>query len=335
MRNERGAALILVLLILSILVVVVLESMRIAQVDYGSTAVMETGLQAKYRAVSGMNMAKVLLIRDLRGSNESDHLGEPWATMLEQSEVPLPGLKEELSGGIVDEQSKFPVNALVDGKGALSTNAAAVLTNLLTGPTFELDKQTAETIVLSLKDWLDADEEPAGLLGAEGGFYAQAGYGPRNGTMKFLGELMLVRGVTRELYEGTGERPGLKDLLTVYGDGKVNVNTAPLELVAALIVQDESGTTPRDALEFAQRVVEYRSDSMHWDQLGSAQWYSTLPGALTIQFHPLTAVKSSWFSVSLTARAGGGQRSLHAVIMREPGGEQNPPALKTLYLEIS
>jgi general secretion pathway protein K len=188
-------------------------------------------------------------------------------------------LKEELSGGIVDEQSKFPVNALVDAKGALNTSAAAALTNLLTGPTFELDKETAETIVLSLKDWLDADEDPAGLLGAEGGFYAQAGYGPRNGPMKFLGELTLVRGITREIYEGTGERPGLKDLLTVYGDGKVNLNTAPVELVAALIVQDESGTTPRDALEFAQRVVEYRSDPMHWDQLGSAQWYSNIPGS--------------------------------------------------------
>ena len=41
-----------------------------------------------------------------------------------------------------------------------------------------------------------------------------------------LAELRLIRGVSASLYVGTEENPGLKDLLTVYSDGKINVNTA-------------------------------------------------------------------------------------------------------------
>jgi general secretion pathway protein K len=335
MKNERGAALVLVLLILTILVVVVLESMRLAQVDYGSTAVMETGLRAKYKGLSGLNMAKLLLTRDAADSAGADHLGEPWASMLEQREIELPEMKEMLSGGIVDEQSKFPVNFLLDARGNLNAETSAVLTNLLTGPAFELDREAAEEIVLSLKDWLDQDDEVSGTSGAEEFHYAEAGYKPRNGPMRFLGELLLVRGITREIYAGTADRPGLKDLVTVYGDGKINLNTAPVELVAAMIRQDETGTTPRDALDFAQRVVEYRADYMHWDQLDSTQWFTNVPGALSVQFYPLLTVKSSWFSVALTAHAGGGQRSLFAVLKREPAQEQAPSTLKTLYLEMS
>jgi general secretion pathway protein K len=335
MKNERGAALVLVLLILTILVVVVLESMRLAQVDYGSTAVMETGLRAKYKGLSGLNMAKLLLIRDGDNAADSDHLGESWASMLEQREIDLPEMKEMLSGGIVDEQSKFPINFLLDAKGNLNPITSAVLTNLLTGPAFELDREAAEEIVLALKDWLDPDDEVSGLSGAEEDYYAAAGYAPRNGPVRFLGELPLVRGITREIFAGSAGRPGLKDLVTVHGDGKINLNTAPVELVAAMIIQDESGTTPRDAQDFAMRVVEYRADYMHWDQLASTQWFTNVPGALSVQFYPLLTVKSSWFSVTLTARAGGGQRSLYAVLKREPAGEQNPSTLKTLYLEMS
>jgi general secretion pathway protein K len=334
MNNERGAALILVLLILSILVVVVLESMRLAQVDYGSTAVMETGLQAKYKALSGLNMARLVLTRDLHDSDDMDHLGESWASLLEQREVDLPEMKADLSGGITDEKSKFPVNGLVDARGSLNPSASAVLTNLLTGPTFELEEDKAQEIVLSLKDWLDEDDEVSGLYGAEEQHYAEAGYGTRNGPMRFLGELRMVRGITPEIFEGTAGRPGLKDLLTVYGDPMINLNTAPVELVAALIRQDETSTSPKDALDFARRMIEYREDYMHWDQLSSAQWFTNVPGSLSVQFHPMISVKSSWFSVALTARAGGGQRSLFAVLKREPAGEQDVPTLKTVYLEI-
>jgi general secretion pathway protein K len=331
MNNERGAALVLVLLVLSILVVVVLESMRLAQVDYGSTSVMETGLQAKYKALSGLNMAKLVLISDARRSGDADHLGEPWAALLEQRVVDLPEMKHDLSGGITDEQSKFPVNALVDGRGNLNPAAAAVLTNLLTGPAFELGEEEAQEIVLSLQGWLKSGDE-IGML--EDQHYAEAGYTPREGPMRYLGELRMVRGITPELYAGNDGRPGLKDLMTVYGNGQINLNTAPVELVAAMIRQDPTGTTSRDAMDFALRVVEYRRDPMHWDQLGSAQWYANVPGALPIQFYPLTTVKSSWFSVDLTARAGGGQRSLFAVLQREPAGGQDGPTLNTVYLEM-
>ena len=40
-------------------------------------------------------------------------------------------------------------------------------------------------------------------------------------------ELRYLRGVEDEDWYGTDNKPGLKDMFTVYGDGKININTAP------------------------------------------------------------------------------------------------------------
>ena len=43
--------------------------------------------------------------------------------------------------------------------------------------------------------------------------------------------------MTRELFYGTGESPGLAQCLTVFGDGKININTAPKPVLRALAAE--------------------------------------------------------------------------------------------------
>src|SRR2546422_418066 len=72
------------------------------------------------------------------------------------------------------------------------------------------------------------------------------------------GEMLLVRGVSRDLFEGTSGSPGLRDVFSVYGrDATVNVNTASAAVFQVLLgidareaaaVMADRARTPSDML---------------------------------------------------------------------------------------
>ncbi|MFW6324285.1 MAG: type II secretion system minor pseudopilin GspK [Desulfovibrionales bacterium] len=339
MQGERGAALIMVLLVITILVVVVIEGVRTMQVDLAGSAALHKGFESKHAALSGLEMAKRVLLEDLNGESGADHEGEPWADFLRQDEVPLPDIREHLQGTIVDEHSKFPINSLLDEEGSVSRPHRAVLHNLLTGPVFGLSDEDADAMIAAFVDWLDTNHEPAGFSGAEDDTYQldSVGYEARDGEIRSLAEVRLIKGITDALYYGTEGNPGLMDLLTVYSRDSVNINTASPQLLAALIKQDESGIRPEEAWEFALEMVEYRRDPMHFEDLSSPGWYTNVLGSLSIHLHDVVTTESSVYSVSLTARSGSGQRRLFAVLERSgPVGETQDEQAQatTSFLEL-
>lgn len=90
-----------------------------------------------------------------------------------------------------------------------------------------------ETICDSLLDWMDADDEPR-AFGAEGEFYGalEKPYRPRNGVPLSIEELLLVRGMTREILFG--------------GDVNLNYEIEPSEeaLASAASADPLSGSAP-------------------------------------------------------------------------------------------
>src|SRR5437667_325335 len=59
---------------------------------------------------------------------------------------------------------------------------------------------------------------------------------PKNGWFDSIDEMLLVRGVSRDLFEGTSGSPGLRDVFSVYGrDATVNVNTASAAVFQVLL----------------------------------------------------------------------------------------------------
>jgi type II secretory pathway component PulK len=111
--------------------------------------------------------------------------------------------------------------------------------------------------VASILDWIDKDDFP-NPDGAEE-YYANlsSGYACKNGPFESLEELAFVKGITAEIYFGTRQTEpledlkdlaleqdrtteeeegsvGLSELLTVYGDGKINLNTALPGVLKAL-----------------------------------------------------------------------------------------------------
>lgn len=335
-ENQQGSILIMVLLIISVLVVMVFESMHQVQVEATSSKIYAASIQGRALARSGLVFAKYLLARDreidLEEKSESDHFGEFWSGFLDQEEVEPPEFTTgELNATIGDEQGKFPINFLVDDNGNYRSAYMEVLTRLLKSQPFALEPERVEEILLSVKDWLDEDDLPEGDQGAEKDYYLFQGmdYECTNGPLASLSELSLIRGIDQELYQGQPGKPGLKDLLTVHSKGKININTAPAEILAALV---NPGVTGETALMFATNMVDYRQDPDHFDFLTEKDWYrNRMAGYNDIQFPAgMITLSSDYFSALITARVGSIPVTAYAVFRRgSKAGE-----IETVHYEI-
>jgi len=88
-------------------------------------------------------------------------------------------------------------------------------------------EEEAMAIVSSIKDWQDRDNvENVG--GAEDNYYQSLDYPyfAKNKPIDRLKELLLIKGITPEMYYGTDSIPGLKNIFTLYKTGnRFDINT--------------------------------------------------------------------------------------------------------------
>lgn len=333
--GQNGSILIVVLLIISLLVVTVFESMRSMQVESASSKLFQASFQGRSLARSGVALARYLLARDALDTDVVfDHYGETWAAFLEQEEISLPALQTgEMNGTLRDEAGKFPINELVDDSGEYQPAYRKILTRLLAQEPFGLDPMEVDRVLQPLKDWMDPDDLPSGEFGAEKDFYAERGASPAcpNGPLRALGELRFVKGVGSSLYAGREGKPGLRDLCTVHSQGTININTAPREILAAMV---QEGLGPDTARDFAADAVRFRSEEQHYDFLGETDWYrNRMAGYNDVQLPAhVAAVQSDVFSVRLKARSGAKITSLFCVLRRERTKDEI--RVRTVYKDI-
>jgi len=101
-----------------------------------------------------------------------------------------------------------------------------------------VDATEWDTMIDCLADWTDPSDEHR-LDGAESDdpFYQDQGYPVKNGPLDSIEELLLVKGwgpdilYGKEADEETDAIFGIAEILTVWGDGKVNLNTASTDLL--------------------------------------------------------------------------------------------------------
>ncbi|MCP4713242.1 MAG: general secretion pathway protein GspK, partial [Planctomycetes bacterium] len=195
---------------------------------------------------------------------------------------------------------RIQVNALVKYPQGTAPNDVQMflwdrlLTYLTKQTETEEDSETEESepraIINSLKDWLDFgdDDTVTGLSGAESDYYQglEPPYECKNGPITHISELMQVKGITPALYQGTEGLPGLAEFVTIYGaygsgggrfrfDGKININTAELPVLRALLPADQ------DIEALAQAMYDYRaemSEEEYVNDLTSPTWYKRVDG---------------------------------------------------------
>ena len=322
-EREAGAVLILCLLMITVLVVTVMETVQSMRVDYGSLAAFSGGSRARSLALSGVGFAAALVDADTRKDLEqdvpSDHPGEAWGDLAGQDLVSLPEMSTgEIRGEIRDGSAGFPLHMLVDDQGRIRPAYRAAFVRLLRGPALDLEEEDAGEVADAVTDWLDPDRKISGEdEGEEGGYYQELAvpYEPANGPFRFSGELRLVRGITPDLLQGRDGRPGLADLVRIHGPGTVNINTAGRDVLQALI----QGDLDRELrLEVAEAMIAYRSEPMHFDFLGEPDWYrNRMPGYADVQIAPeMTAVRSTLFTAEMVGISGSIRRRVVAGLER-------------------
>lgn len=188
-------------------------------------------LHAHYAAEAGVKRAALEIQTD--ETQDLDALNDPWSDNEEvfkdiplgqegffsvRYEVPEVSDGEKYRYGFMDEERRININ----------TASGAILQRLFEAAG-EAASQEAKDIADSMLDWIDEDDEPR-ENGAEEGYYAnvQKGYSCPNAGFEALEELLLVKGVTVEIFDK------VKGYLTVYGSGLVNVNTAGMVVLQAM-----------------------------------------------------------------------------------------------------
>ena len=238
MRRERGFVLISVLLALTLLALVVTEfvfSMRLEASmarSYRDQVLAEhladAAVQQAVREILGQAQivapdegGQLVFYRALPGQTQPRRL-----PAMSRTRVPLG--RGEFSYRITDEAARLDINA----------TPPAQLDRLLA--TLGLARSERDIINDSIQDWRDRDELRR-LNGAESEdtyLKLPVPYHSRNSNLQDVAELRQIRGVTPELYAGTAEHPGLRDLLTAITLGGVNLNTAPAPVLTAFSLSD-------------------------------------------------------------------------------------------------
>jgi general secretion pathway protein K len=262
---NRGIALIIVMIvivILSVLAAGLAYSMKV-ETKLARNGTFETDLEWLGR--SGVEFGRYVLGQQLGIPNEGAYasLNQKWAGGPGGTNELLADIhldNNHLGNGvfsvrIIDMERKFNLASITEGNIQIFDKALELV---------GVDATDFATITDSYLDWIDTDERPR-INGAESADYLhlnpKSPYYAKNGPVDDLGELLLIRGITPEMFWGTkrtgqpitsgrqrrrakvnfvnpannnsGIGVGLVDLFTpISGAGMaVNVNTAPAEVL--------------------------------------------------------------------------------------------------------
>ncbi len=166
---------------------------------------------------------------------------------------------------IVDEDSKININVAARGDAFSQTRLASQLIGLIGSPQYnpmfegrDADGQYTDRRALcsAIIDWADPDQDQAVCdptsttaqqTGAEDSFYQllKKPYQRKNAAFDSLEELHRVRGVSDDFWstfvDPDPDKPN-KRILTVWGQGAVNVNTANPQTLLAIVCQASNNT---------------------------------------------------------------------------------------------
>ncbi len=239
-KTDRGMALVLVLWVLTLLSVMVLEFCFAMRTELGIARHEKEAAELYFFAQGAVHRAIAELIyrhdpalhqkRTAPKLEESPELEKEWEVDGSPYTVSFKGGEAEVR--IQGESGRINLNRIPEG-------------SLRRVMEFFLEVgQERDVVVDSILDWRDSDDLHR-INGAENDYYRSLAepYDCKNGDFDSVEELLLVRGVTPELFygkraKGDGEenpKIGLRDIFTVYSMGsQIDVNVARAEVLMAI-----------------------------------------------------------------------------------------------------
>ncbi|UCF19977.1 MAG: general secretion pathway protein GspK [Gemmatimonadota bacterium] len=215
--NQRGVALMLVLWLIVVLGVIAAAVVALSRSQTNLVQTMRSRTVARYAAESGV-VAATLRLKEMVGSARGP---DEQVRAFRDFEEELMNWGERSLGSARYQVAVTDLNARVD----LNNSSEELLLGLFE-QFFGANEATA--LVNALRDWVDDDDE-ALPDGAEAADYVGAGspFLPPNGPIQRLDELTRIRGFSDSI-AGV-----IAPYVTVWSDGRVNVNSAPLPVLAA------------------------------------------------------------------------------------------------------
>ncbi|MBE9532470.1 MAG: type II secretion system minor pseudopilin GspK, partial [Proteobacteria bacterium] len=235
-NSQSGIALVITLMITALMVVIITEIVYAVHLHQSMTGLFTSAQSAGLLAEGGVELTSAMI---------KESTDKKYTYINEDEPIIIPIEENFLTAKIVDEQARISVSAIIkEEEGKINNNNTKYFEfyqRLLR--VLELDEGLADTAA----DWADIDTTPR-LLGAEDHDYYMTRtypYHSKGALFDSVGELSLVKGYNPEVMDK------IRPFVTVYGDGVVNINNAPREILMALS-EDMTG-------ELADAVIEYRN----------------------------------------------------------------------------
>ncbi|HET6466508.1 MAG TPA: type II secretion system minor pseudopilin GspK [Nitrospiria bacterium] len=223
-RNDRGIALLLTLVILVLLTAIIVEFDYGAKVNLITAGNFRDEVRAIYLAKSGVAGARAALKDDAIHHGAYDDLTELWAQPIPAYPVGDGTVSIEVS----DESGKIDLNRLGDKQSQVRTDTANMFKRFL--KVMEVDPGLIDPIIQATQNWVNP--EPTNDCFEEY-YYEQQNppYHCKKGPMDTLSELLLVRGITPEIYNK------IRPYLTTVSEPNqppININTAESPVLQSL-----------------------------------------------------------------------------------------------------
>ncbi|MCX7825257.1 MAG: general secretion pathway protein GspK, partial [Verrucomicrobiae bacterium] len=253
-------------------------------------------------------------------SMNADYYSEPWHNNPDLVDHPLGD--GTFTVRVVDEQSRLNANVITPEQWRTLLRLCGV------------DTETASIIVDSVGDWIDSDSGTK-FNGAEDDYYMglppeQNGpYHCKNGPMDRIEELLLVRGVTPEIFYGhqsesatDAQVTGIAQFLTTLPFIKVNVNTASSQVLQCI---------PGVTAQMAEQLIRYRQgddgvdgtdDDKPFEDPGAVTsvWGGTMTRNELTQLQRYIDIKSSFFTIYSTGTVGNVRKTIVTTLYRADDG---------------
>ena len=346
-RRESGIALVIVMIVvisLSLLAGGFVMSMKV-ETKLARNAQADPDLDWLGR--SGIEVARYVLAQSANNPNEPyDALNQFWAGGFSGTNTIPPEINFQsmalgegtISIKIVDQERRFNIN--VADEQILQQGLKLV----------GVDASAFGGITGAILDWIDADDDTH-LGGVETDFYQRLSppYNAKNGPLDDISELLMINGVTPEMFwgnhnphgksavrnilpgssnHGLGQYAvGLADLFGAISNPRINLNTASAEVLQLIPGMDENLAAGIISARAGPDGTPGNEDDMPFRSVGElASAVQGMDPGIIQQVARYCDVRSATFQVEVTATMGGLKRRYLSLVRRN--NPQDVPVLQ-------
>lgn len=358
MKNNDGVALLLVLLFVVLLSAIVTDFMYKIHVEASLVSSSNSDHDAYLAAKSGIATAMSILHADrITNIEEAADIGGVYDGMDESWAQPptVTSFNDDLVNiTIMDEYGKINLNALIFEATSGAEEEVRIALEQIVRDVFMLYLGLEEDPTDFILDWLDADENTR-EMGAESDYYESLDppFSCKNGPMDNIEELLLLPGITPEIYFGlpskeeqmddnyiTDEQEGgpelipLFQLFTVHGhpEGKININTTliPGDVMTSVSIAHD---LPNMGIEETIQRLEEDTPFVSEQEINQAPYSLNAPpqqpqNQQNQQIQntppPMFTTESNVFRIFSDGQSGGASIRIEAYVFRDPSDSQPP-----------